>query len=174
MTAADVLKAAGLLLLATLLQVSLVWTIEVSNGHPDLLLVFVVVLALVRGPLIGALAGFWGGLFLDVGMFSPTLGISSLLLTLAGYWSGRLGSVMSKSSPHPPLIAVGLATVGVALGSAFLHFVLGSTTGASELLGRFLLPTLALNLLIAYPVHRLVCRLFPRTSRTAREVIVPG
>ena len=173
MTGADLLKAPGLLLLAALLQVSVLWTIEVSNGHPDLLLVFVVVLALVRGPLVGAVAGFWAGLFLDVATFS-TLGISSLLLTLAGYWSGRLGEIMSKSSPHPPLIAVGLATVAVALGSAFLHFVLGSTVGAAELLGRVLLPTLALNLLLAYPVHRLVCRLFPRTPRAAREVIVSG
>ncbi len=48
MTAVDVLKAPGLLLLAALLQVSVLWTIEVSNGHPDLLLVLVVVLALVR------------------------------------------------------------------------------------------------------------------------------
>jgi rod shape-determining protein MreD len=172
-TAADVLKTPGLLLLAALLQVSVLWTIEVSNGHPDLLLVVVVVLALVRGPLLGSVAGFSAGLFLDVATFSA-LGISSLLLTLAGYWSGRLGSIMSKSSPHPPLLAVGLATIAVALGSTFLHFVLGSTVGASELLGRVLLPTLVLNLLLAYPVHRLVCRLFPRTTRVAREVIVPG
>ncbi len=173
MTAPDVLKAPGLLLLAALLQVSVLWTIEVSNGHPDLLLVFVVVLALVRGPLLGSVAGFSAGLFLDVATFS-TLGISSLLFTLAGYWSGRLGSIMTKSSPYPPLIAVGLATIAVALGSAFLHFVLGSTIGASELLGRVLLPTLVLNLLLAYPVHRLVCRLLPRTPRSAREVIVAG
>ncbi|HYM64774.1 MAG TPA: rod shape-determining protein MreD [Gaiellaceae bacterium] len=173
MTATEVLKAAGLLLAAALLQVSVLWTIEVSNGHPDLLLVYVVVLALVRGPLLGAVAGFWAGLFFDVATFS-TLGISSLLLTLAGYWSGRLGSIMSTSSPHPPLIAVGFATVAVALGSTFLHFVLGSTVGMSELLGRVLLPTLALNLLLAYPVHRLVCRLFPRTLRSTRQVIVPG
>jgi rod shape-determining protein MreD len=169
----DVLKVPGLVLLAALLQVSILWTVEVSNGHPDLLLVLVVVLALVRGPLVGAVAGFWAGLFLDVATFS-TLGISSLLFTLAGYWSGRLGSIMSKSSPYPPLIAVGLATVAVALGSAFLHFVLGSTIGASELLGRVLLPTLVLNLLLAYPVHRLVCRLLPRTPRTVSEVIVSG
>lgn len=173
MTTPDVLKVPGLVLLAALLQVSVLWTIEVSNGHPDLLLVLVVVLALVRGPLVGAVVGFWAGLFLDVATFS-TLGISSLLFTLAGYWSGRLGSIMSKSSPYPPLIAVGLATVAVALGSAFLHFVLGSTIGASELLGRVLLPTLVLNLLLAYPVHRLVCRLLPRTPRSAREVIVAG
>ena len=173
MTTPDVLKVPGLVLLAALLQVSVLWTIEVSNGHPDLLLVLVVVLALVRGPLVGAVAGFWAGLFLDVATFS-TLGISSLLFTLAGYWSGRLGSIMTKSSPYPPLIAVGLATVAVALGSAFLHFVLGSTIGASELLGRVLLPTLVLNLLLAYPVHRLVCRLLPRTPRSAREVIVAG
>jgi rod shape-determining protein MreD len=145
--------------------------IEVASGHPDLVLVTLVAAALLRGPLIGAAAGFWAGFVLDVATFE-TLGLSSLLLTLAGYGAGRLGEVMSKTSPHPPLIAVGVATIGVLLGSSFLHFVLGSTVSASTLLGRVLLPTLALNLLLAWPVHRLLRRLLPPAARERREVRV--
>jgi rod shape-determining protein MreD len=170
-TVADGLKAGGLLTLAVLLQVMFVSQIEVASGSPDLVLVLVVAVALFRGPLIGAVVGFWGGFVLDLATFE-TLGLSSLLLTLAGYGSGRFGEVMSKSSPHPPLIAVALATVGVLLGSAFLHFVLGATVGASALFGRVLLPTLALNLLLAWPLHRLVRRIFPPTPRERREVSV--
>lgn len=172
MTVADALKAAALLTAAALVQVVFVSpVIEVASGHPDLVLVLLVVVALVRGPLLGAVLGFWAGLVLDFATFD-TLGLTSLLLTLVGYWSGRLGAVMSKSSPHPPLIAVALATIGVALGSAFLHFVLGSTVPAATLFGRVLLPTLALNLLLAYPLHRLARRLFPVASRERREVSV--
>ena len=171
MTLADGLKTGGILTLAVLLQIMFVSEIEVASGHPDLVLVTLLVVALLRGPLVGAAGGFWAGFLLDVATFD-TLGLSSLLLTLVGYGAGRLGQVMSKASPHPPLIAVALATVGVLLGSAFLHFVLGSTVGASTLLGRVLLPTLALNLLLAWPLHRLVRRVLPPTSRERREVSV--
>jgi rod shape-determining protein MreD len=170
-TLRDGLKAGALVTLGVLLQIMFVSEIEVASGHPDFVLVLLVVAALLRGPVIGAAAGFWAGLVLDVATFE-TLGMSSLLLTLAGYGAGRLGQVMSKTSPHPPLIAVGLATVGVLLGSTFLHFVLGTTVSASTLLGRVLLPTLALNLLLAWPLHRLVRRLLPLATRERREVSV--
>ena len=171
MTLVDGLKAGGVMTLAVLLQVMFVSEIEVASGHPDLVLVALVAVALLRGPLIGAVVGFWAGFVLDLATFE-ILGLNALLLTLAGYGIGRLGQVMSKSSPHPPLIAVGLATVTVLLGSAFLHFVLGSTVAASTLFGRVLLPMLVLNLLLAWPLHRLIRRLFPPASRERREVSV--
>lgn len=171
MTLRDGLKTGGIVTLAVLLQIMFVSEVEVASGHPDLVLVTLIVVALLRGPLIGAAAGFWAGFLLDLATFE-TLGLTSLLFTIAGYGAGRLGQVMSKTSPHPPLIAVGLATVGVLLGSTFLHFVLGSTVDASTLFGRVLLPTLALNLLLAWPLHRLVRRLFPPVTRERREVSV--
>jgi rod shape-determining protein MreD len=170
-TFSDGFKAWGVLTLAVLLQIMFVSEIEVASGHPDLVLVALVAVALRRGPLIGAAVGFWAGFLLDLAAFE-TLGLTALLLTLAGYGAGRLGEVMSKSSPHPPLIAVALTTVGVLLGSAFLHFVLGTTASASALFGRVLLPTLALNLLLAWPVHRLARRVFPPATRERREVSV--
>ena len=171
MTLRDGLKAAGLLLAAVLLQLVFVNGIEVAEGRPDLVLVTVVCLGLLRGPLLGAAAGFWAGLVLDLATFE-TLGLTALLLTIAGYWAGRLGQVMSKSSPHPPLVAVGLATVGVLMGGGFLHFVLGSTVSASTLFGPVLIPSVALNVLLAWPLHRLVRRVFPLTPRERREVSV--
>jgi rod shape-determining protein MreD len=168
----DALRAAGVLLVAALLQVSVATPLEVASGHPDLVLVLLVAIALLRGPMLGALAGFWAGLIVDAAALQP-LGLSSLLLTLAGYWSGRFGEATSRASPHPPLVAVALGTVGVAIASASVHFMLGDAVPASELFGRVLLPTLALNLLLAYPVYRLCCRIVPAAAaRTRREAVV--
>jgi rod shape-determining protein MreD len=166
----DAFKAGALVALAAIVQVSIASSIEVADGHPDFVLVLVVVISLVRGPLFGACIGFTAGLVLDVASLE-TLGLSSLLLTLAGYWSGRFGDATTRSSAHPPFIAVALATIGVALGSAVLHFMLNDTVSASELFARVLLPTLALNLLLTYPLYRLAGALFPVAPR-AREVTV--
>ena len=169
MTPADVAKAFALLLVAGLVQVSLATPFEVASGHPEVVVVALVALALVRGPLLGAVAGFWAGLVLDVAALG-VVGLSSLLLTLAGYWAGRFGQATTRSSPHPPLVAVAFATVWVVVGSGLLHFMLGQGARVSVLLGEVLVPTLALNLLLAYPVYRLVARLFPLERRDRREV----
>jgi rod shape-determining protein MreD len=166
----DALKVGVLLLFAALVQVSITANIQVASGHPDILLVLVISIALLRGPAFGASAGFWAGFVLDIASFQ-TLGLTSLLLTLAGYFAGRLGEVTKKSSAHPALLAVAIGTVGVTLGSAVLHFMLGETVSAYELFVGMLLPTLALNLLLAYPLYGLCRRIFPVTPRERREVI---
>ena len=171
MTWADTGKALGLLVVLVLLQVTIVTPLEVVSGHPDVVLAFIVALALLRGPMLGAVAGFWAGLLLDSAALAPP-GLSSLVLTLAGYWAGRFGLATTRSSPHPPLIAVALATVWVAVGSTVLNFLLGQSVPASELFGRVLLPTLALNVLIMFPVYRLAERLFPVAEREGREMTV--
>ena len=169
--ALETLKAVGFLFVAALVQVSLATPVEVANGHPDVVLVVLVAVALLRGPLVGALAGFWAGLVVDMAALQ-TLGLSSLLLTLTGYWAGRFGELTTRSSPHPPLIAVALATVAVVVGSGLVHFMLGQGAPAAVLLGQVLLPTVALNLLLAYPVYRLAERVFPVVQRERREAAV--
>jgi rod shape-determining protein MreD len=171
--ALDALKAAVLLTVAALLQVSIATQIEVVEGHPDLVLALLVSLALLRGPLFGACAGFWVGLILDTASFE-TLGLSSLLLTIVGYGAGRFGEATSRSSAHPPLVAVVLATIGVACGSAVLHFMLGSTIPASQFFVGVLLPSLALNMLLAYPAYRLARWLFPVETRSRGAVTAVG
>jgi rod shape-determining protein MreD len=165
----DALKAGGLVLLAALVQVSLAEWIEVGEAHPDVVLVTLVAVSLLRGPTFGAVCGFLAGLVIDTASFG-TFGLTSLLLTVAGYWTGRFGEATTRSSAHPLLIAVGLASIGVTLGSAVLHFMLGETIPASQLFLAVLLPSLAFNLLLAYPIYGLCARLLPPRLVVRREV----
>jgi rod shape-determining protein MreD len=168
-TPLDAVKAAVLLLLLAPIQVSVVSSIEVAEGHPDAILVLLVAIALLRGPIFGSLAGFWAGLAIDVASLG-ILGLSSLLLTLVGYWSGRLGEVTTRSSAHVPLVAVALATLGYGLGSLVVRFMLGTAIPASQFFVAVLLPTLALNVLLAYPLYALARRIFHPQIRPGREV----
>jgi rod shape-determining protein MreD len=168
-TGIEALKAGGLILLATLIQVSIAEWIEVGEGHPDVVLVTLVAVALLRGPVFGAVGGFAAGLVLDSSSF-VTFGMTSLLLTIAGYWTGRFGEVTTRTSVHPLFIAVALATTGVTLGSAVLHFMLGETIAASQLFVGVLLPSLALNMLLAYPLYSLCARFLRPQVGIRREV----
>ena len=62
----DALKAGALLLFAALVQVSITSNIEVATGHPDLLLVLVIAIGLLRGGAGGGPAGWMGGVGNDV------------------------------------------------------------------------------------------------------------
>ena len=86
---ADAAKAAGLLFLVVVVQLSVMANVDILGGHPNLLLVTVVCVSLLRGAVFGAVAGFSAGLLADTGVFG-TLGFTALLLTLAGYWTGPL------------------------------------------------------------------------------------
>ena len=72
----------------------------ILGATPDILLVTLVAVALVRGATTGAVAGFFGGLVIDIALLD-TLGVTSLLLTLVGYWTGRYGETAPSGAAMP-------------------------------------------------------------------------
>lgn len=168
---ADIVKAALLLALVATAQISFVDSFQLVDGRADIVLLCLVGLALLRGPIFGAAAGFYAGLILDLGTLG-TLGLSSLLLTIAGYWAGRLGEATSdrRNQFARILLAVGLLTVGVTIGSLIVHLLLGESAAVGDVFVRVLLPTLLLNLVLAMPAYAVCKRLFPPAERK-REMI---
>ena len=106
--------AAALLLLAILIQVTLVDNLPWPGAAgPDLVLVVVVALALTGGPVEGMLAGFCAGLALDVAPPATHLiGQYALVFCLVGYGCGRVGGHLSESVWAP----IGMVAIGSAAG----------------------------------------------------------
>ena len=156
MTFAESALAAALVFAAALLQVTLVASLDIAGGSGDVLLLAILAVALLRGSVVGALGGFFGGLLVDV-MTLDTLGVSALLYSLAGYWAGRYGETTGRDRAHAPLLTVLVATLAIAYAGYGLHFVLGEEVSGRRVLLDTLLPALALNLLFGRPVYAL-CR----------------
>jgi rod shape-determining protein MreD len=169
---ADALKAAALLFLAVVVQATIVGSIHVLRGTPDLVLVVLLVIALLRGSIFGAIAGFWAGFLLDT-VYLGTLGVSSLLLTLGGYWIGRYGETTGRDRAHAPFVSVAVVTFLFAVGELVLHFLLGEPVEARAALVTSMPATLLLNLLLTVPVYALVRRLLAPESPLDRRVEVP-
>lgn len=163
----DSLKAAGLVFLAAILQASVFSSVTILNGTPDLLLVTIICVALLRGPIIGAAAGFWGGLLLDVANLA-TLGVTSLLLLVAGYWTGRYGETTGRDRAHAPFVSVAVITFLYALGSLAFHFVLGQPAPARTVLWATLFQGIALNLILTWPVYKLASLILRQPDRRER------
>jgi rod shape-determining protein MreD len=165
--ALDGLKSAALVFVAAILQASVFSSVTILNGTPDLLLVTIICIALLRGPVVGALAGFWGGLLLDVANLE-TLGVTSLLLTIAGYWTGRYGETTGRDRAHAPFLSVAVITFLYALGSLAFHFVLGEPAPARTVLWTTLFQGIVLNLILTWPVYRIVRLVLRQLDRVQR------
>ncbi|GIU94112.1 MAG: hypothetical protein KatS3mg012_0569 [Gaiellaceae bacterium] len=171
MTPGDALRAALVVLAAAMLQVVIVSSLTVLGGTADLLLVTVCCLGLLRGAVVGAVAGFGAGLVVDV-LTLDTLGASSLVLTLVGFWAGRYGETTARGTRLPPLVAVGALTILAAVFATFLRVLLGEEVVAEHALVGALVPALVLNLALALPVSSLLRTVVrPRSeSPSAAEV----
>jgi rod shape-determining protein MreD len=165
----DVAKVGAVVFTAAILQASVFSDVTILNGTPDLLLVTLLCIALLRGSVTGAVAGFAGGLLIDTANLG-TLGVSSLLLTLAGYWIGRYGETTGRDRSHAPFLAVGVVTFLYAFAALFLHYMLGDPAPARVVLLDTLVQGIVLNLILTWPVYALVRRAL-RSSEHRREPV---
>ena len=85
-----IVLSALLLILAVLIEVTILAPLDFPGATPTLVLVVVVILAGQFGATTGAIAGFAGGFLLDIAPpAAGTIGITALLLTIVGYAAGR-------------------------------------------------------------------------------------
>lgn len=145
------LRVFTLIILGVIIQTTVAPYLTVLGAKPDSTLVVVVCVALIRGPVWGAVVGFSTGLLLDVSLVQ-TMGISSFLYTLAGYGSGRYAEGVDIESWIPPMITVFISTLVVQFVNAVIMFLLGIEASASFVLIRIVLPTAVLGALLAAPV----------------------
>jgi rod shape-determining protein MreD len=165
----DALKAFLIIFLASILQASVFSDVTVFGGSPNLVLVALIAVALLRGSIFGALAGFGAGLLLDTAYLS-TLGVTSLLLTAAGFWIGRYGETTGRDRTHAPFLAVAVVSVLYAVGALLLRFLLDEPAPARTVLVETLFPSIALNLILTWPVYALTRRLLrPQPASPARQ-----
>ena len=147
-------KVGVLVFVAAILQVSIFSTLQILGGAPDVVLLTLVGIALLRGSIYGACAGFFAGLLIDTANLG-TLGVTSLLLTIAGYWIGRYGETTGRDRAHAPFVSVAVATILVQFGALFLHYMLGDPVSARIVLLDALPAKVGLNLLLTLPVYAL-------------------
>jgi len=171
----DAVKAGAILFVAALLQVTVLNRLSILGGTPDLLLLALVGVALLRGSIFGAAGGFCAGLMVDTADLG-TLGLTSLVLTVAGYWIGRYGETTGRDRAHAPFLSVAVVTVLVAVGQLVLHFMIGDHVSARLVLLDALVPGIVLNLLLTPPVYGLCRRLLRPAGwgELSREVRLLG
>jgi rod shape-determining protein MreD len=172
---ADAVKAGAILFVAALIQVTVLNRLSILGGAPDLVLLSLVGVSLLRGSIFGAAGGFGAGLVVDTADLG-TLGLTSLVLTVAGYWIGRYGETTGRDRGHAPFVSVAVVTVLASFGELLLHFMIGDHVSARLVLLDALFPSILLNLALTAPVYALCRRLLrpPEVTELTTEVRLLG
>jgi rod shape-determining protein MreD len=167
------LRSAPLVFVAAVLQVAAISGTRLLGAEPDILLVTIVSVSLLTGSIAGAVAGFAGGLLVDV-MTLGTLGTTSIVLTLAGYWAGRYGETTGRGRRYAPPLAAFAITLLVAIGGVALHFLIGQSVSARSALGSAVPSAIlaALLMLVVHPIARALLAPTARFDRTRQVELV--
>src|SRR5256886_4841047 len=117
-------RIAALAVVAVFLQIGVISEVPVFGVSVDISPLLVCFVGLLCGSVLGAIGGFAIGLLVDL-LLLQTLGLTSLIFTVLGYWSGRLRELRDPRAALTPLL-VGAAGSAVAmLGYSLIEFLLG-------------------------------------------------
>jgi rod shape-determining protein MreD len=140
-----------------IVQESAISQISLFGTNADITSLVVMSVGLLAGSMAGAVTGFGVGLFVDMALVQ-TLGVTSLLYIIIGYWSGRLRELRDPSHGLIPLAAGAAATAVAGLGMTLIQFLLGVDSPVSWLLLQQIFLSVLINALIALPVYGIVRR----------------
>ncbi len=179
-SAALIARVAALGLAIVFFQVGVVSELPVFGVTADLTPLLVAFVGLTCGSTIGACAGFAIGMMVDL-MLLQTLGLTSLVFTMIGYWAGRLRELRDPQAGLTPLL-VGAGAAGAALvGYSIVEFMLGVNAPVSfDLLRQIVLGTVV-DTILAVPMWAVVRRSLegalpedPRRRRRRRAYTTGG
>jgi rod shape-determining protein MreD len=157
-----VLRLAALAFATVVIQQAAISQISIFGVTADLGPLVVMSVGLLAGSMAGAIMGFSTGLLVDIVLFQ-TLGVTSLLYIVIGYWSGRVRELLDPAHGLVPLAMGAGATAVAGFGMALIQFLLGVDAPVSVLLLQQIFITILVNTLIALPVYHLVRRILRPT-----------
>lgn len=178
--AALVTRIAALSVALVLVQIGVVSEVPLFGVNVDLSPLLVAFVGLLCGSTLGAVTGFAVGLLVDLALVQ-TLGVTSLIFTLIGYWGGRLRELRDPQAALTPLLVGAAASVVSLVGYSLIEFLLGVDAPVSLDLLRQIVLGVVVNTIAAVPMWALVRRVLesalpddPRRRRRRRAYTTGG
>ena len=173
-------RVAALAVVVVFFQIGVVSEVPVFGVNVDLSPLVVAFVGLLCGSMLGAVSGFAVGLLVDLALVQ-TLGVTSLIFTLIGYWSGRLRELRDPQAGLTPLLVGASASAASLIGYSLIEFMLGVDAPVSFELLRQIVLGIVVNSIVALPMWAIVRRALegalpedPRRRRRRRAYTTGG
>jgi len=166
--------------LVVFFQIGVVSEVPVFGVNVELASLLVAFVGLLCGSTVGAACGFAVGLLIDLALLQ-TLGLTSLVFTLVGYWCGRLRELRDPQAALTPLVVGAGASLLALVGYSTMEFMLGVDAPVSFELLRQIVLGVVVNTIVALPMWALTRRALegalpedPRRRRRRRTYTTGG
>jgi rod shape-determining protein MreD len=150
-------RIAVLVVVVVFFQIGVVSEVPVFGVAIDLSPLVVAFVGLLCGSTLGAATGFVVGLLVDLALVQ-TLGVTSLIFTLIGYWCGRLRELRDPQATLTPLLVGAAAAAAAAVGYSLIEFMLGVDAPVSLELLRQIVLGVVVDTIVALPMWAIVRR----------------
>lgn len=150
-------RIAGLSVLVVFVQIGVISDVPMFGVSIDLSPLLVAFTGLLCGSTLGAVTGFGVGLLVDLALMQ-TLGVTSLIFTMIGYWAGRLRELRDPQAALTPLLVGAVAAAAATIGYSVIEFLLGVDAPISYELLREIFVGVAIDAVVALPMWALVRR----------------
>jgi rod shape-determining protein MreD len=151
-------RIAALAVVVVFFQIGVVSEVPVFGVSVDLSPLLVAFVGLLCGSMVGAVSGFAVGLLVDLALVQ-TLGVSSLIFTVIGYWSGRLRELRDPQAALTPLLVGAAAAAASMIGYSLVEFLLGVDAPVSLELVRQIVLGVVVDTIVALPMWAIVRRI---------------
>lgn len=148
-------RVAALSILVVFVQIGVISDVPIFGVSIDLSPLLVAFTGLLCGSMLGAVTGFGVGLLVDLSLMQ-TLGVTSLIFTLIGYWSGRLREVRDPQAALTPVLVGAAAAATSMVGYSVVEFLLGVDAPISFELVREIVVGTLVDTIVALPMWVLV------------------
>lgn len=154
-----------LIFLIILVQSTILDYIKIFNIKPNLLIVFIISVALLRGDIEGAVIGFFAGLSQD--LFSGKfIGLYSLLGLYLGFFNGSVNKRLYRENYLVIIFFTLISTIAyetaVLFTGTFVHNLGAQVHNQIDILNSFknvILPETIYNCIVSVPIYAIVIKL---------------
>jgi len=129
--------------------------IEFFGIRPNTALIIVASIAILRTDIDGAITGFFAGLLQDI-VFGRAIGLNALLYMCIGIVCGKPFKNFYRENYFLPIVLVAASTVFYEFAIFVTTFLFRGRLDMLFYIQRIMLPSLAYNAFLAFPVYRII------------------
>lgn len=147
-----------ILVFAFILQTTLIQYIELWNVKPNLIIVIIISLALIRGSVKGAVIGLCGGILMDL-FLAKGFGLNSLLCMYIGIIAGLISTRFVKESYFVATLFTFLLSFVYELSFFFLRFYIWGETQFLFFIKNTIIPQSIYNCILVIPIYHFIMKI---------------
>lgn len=159
----SIFTLAFIIIINCILQSTIIPYFAIFEIVPNISLIIVVLVAILKGKKVGSITGLIVGMLQDI-MFGIPIGINSFIYFFVGYLIGMTENKLSKESTLLPIIMSILSTVGYHLLFYVFMFFLNYNVSLSNFLKDVVFIETTYNSLISLFLFKLSSRYFGTSS----------